>query len=140
MSNGWLTCRIEHRCLRGAQLAMSCPIQAASPCSGERASSFFGLLPWRFSGQLSIVLLENGNRYRMKRIEIRHTTRYDFETVVTLGPHTLRVRPREGHDLRIAASALDIVPKAALSWRRDLYDNVLGVAEFDGAAAITLSI
>lgn len=76
----------------------------------------------------------------MKRIEIRHTTRYDFEAAVALGPHTLRLRPREGHDLRIAASVLDIVPEAALSWRRDLYDNVLGVAEFVGAPVITLII
>ncbi|MGD8936600.1 MAG: transglutaminase family protein [Thiogranum sp.] len=76
----------------------------------------------------------------MKRIEIRHTTRYDFEAAVTLGPHTLRLRPREGHDLHIVVSALDIVPEAVLSWRRDLYDNVLGVAEFAGAPVIALII
>jgi transglutaminase-like putative cysteine protease len=76
----------------------------------------------------------------MKRIEIRHITRYDFEAAVTLGPHTLRLRPREGHDLRIATSALDIVPKGVLSWRRDLYDNVLGVAEFTDAPVSALVI
>jgi transglutaminase-like putative cysteine protease len=76
----------------------------------------------------------------MKRIEIRHTTRYDFEAAVTLGPHTLRLRPREGHDLRIAASVLDIVPEATLGWRRDLYDNVLGIAEFAGEPVTTLII
>ncbi len=76
----------------------------------------------------------------MKRIEIRHTTRYDFKTAITLGPHTLRLRPREGHDLRIAASVLEIVPEATLGWRRDLYDNVLGVATFAGAPAATLII
>jgi transglutaminase-like putative cysteine protease len=69
----------------------------------------------------------------MKRIEIRHRTRYLFGAPVLLGPHLLRLRPREGHDLRIASSTLEIFPTAVLTWRRDLYDNVLGVASFGGA-------
>jgi len=66
----------------------------------------------------------------MKRIEIRHTTRYGFDSPVRLGPHALLLRPREGHDLRIASSLLDILPRAELTWRRDLYDNVLAIAVF----------
>jgi transglutaminase-like putative cysteine protease len=50
------------------------------------------------------------------------------------------LRPREGHDLRIASSSLEIAPKALLSWRRDLYDNVLGVAAFNEETAAQLSI
>ncbi|MGB5649301.1 MAG: transglutaminase family protein [Sedimenticolaceae bacterium] len=76
----------------------------------------------------------------MKRIEIRHVTRYSFGSNVHLGPHTLLLRPREGHDLRIAASALDISPVAVLTWRRDFYDNVLGVAAFGGASYSELEI
>jgi transglutaminase-like putative cysteine protease len=76
----------------------------------------------------------------MKRIEIRHTTRYSFGAPVKLGPHTLLVRPREGHDLRIASSALDISPEPVLTWRRDLYDNVLGVATFGEEPADQLGI
>jgi transglutaminase-like putative cysteine protease len=76
----------------------------------------------------------------MKRIAIRHTTRYRFGSPVKLGPHTLRLRPREGHDLHIATSALDIVPKAVLIWRRDLYDNVLGVAAFGNESVTELSV
>ncbi|WP_078118367.1 transglutaminase family protein [Thiosocius teredinicola] len=66
----------------------------------------------------------------MKRIEIRHSTRYGFAAPVTLGAHTLLLRPREGHDLRIASSSLDISPEANVTWRRDFYDNVLAVANF----------
>ena len=66
----------------------------------------------------------------MKRIEIRHLTRYSFPSPVSLGPHVLLLRPREGHDLHIASSMLNIAPEAAVTWRRDLYDNVLGVASF----------
>lgn len=76
----------------------------------------------------------------MKRIEIRHTTRYGFAAPVVLEPHTLLLRPREGHDLRIASSALNIVPNAVLTWRRDLYDNVLGVAAFGGEPSVELTI
>ena len=76
----------------------------------------------------------------MKRIEIRHVTRYGFPSPVRLGPHVLLLRPREGHDLRIASSVLDITPEAAVTWRRDLYDNVLGVATFESGAVAALEI
>jgi len=76
----------------------------------------------------------------MKRIEIRHATRYGFGTDVRLGPHTFLLRPREGHDLRIATSALGIVPKATVTWRRDLYDNVLALATFADAPVSELTI
>ena len=76
----------------------------------------------------------------MKRIEIRHLTRYRFNTPVRLEPHTLLLRPREGHDLRIASSFLEIQPHAELGWRRDLYDNVLAIARFDGRPTYFLEI
>lgn len=76
----------------------------------------------------------------MKRIEIRHITRYDFGIPVLLGPHNLLLRPREGHDLRIAASMLNITPTAVITWRRDFYDNVQGVATFGGLWASELTI
>jgi len=72
----------------------------------------------------------------VKRLQIRHDTRYSFGAPVQLGPHTLLLRPREGHDLRIASSALDITPTATLTWRRDLFENVLGIAVF-GAEPVT---
>lgn len=76
----------------------------------------------------------------MKRIEILHVTRYAFGSPVSLGPHVLLIRPREGHDLRIASSMLEISPTATVSWRRDLYDNVLGVAGFGPQEVFALEI
>jgi transglutaminase-like putative cysteine protease len=76
----------------------------------------------------------------MKRIEIHHTTSYAFGASVRPGPHTLRLRPREGHDLRIASSALRIDPDAAVTWQRDMYDNVLGVATFAAGPVDALTI
>lgn len=76
----------------------------------------------------------------MKRIEIRHTTRYDFSAQVRLEPHTLLLRPREGHDVRIVASTLRIEPTAVLTWQRDYYDNVRAIATFGGATASELVV
>lgn len=76
----------------------------------------------------------------MKRIEIQHTTRYNFDSPVKLGPHTLLVRPRQGHDLRIVSSTLNISPTAVLTWRRDLYDNMRGIAAFGEATINELAI
>jgi len=76
----------------------------------------------------------------MKLIEIRHCTRYDFGAPAQLGPHELRMRPREGHDLRIVSSALTIVPDAIVTWRRDLYENVLGIVVFGQQPAAQLEI
>ena len=76
----------------------------------------------------------------VKRLEIQHVTRYQFGAAVTLGPHTLLLRPRDGHDLRIVASQLEVVPEATLGWRRDFYDNVLCVATFAAQATTELLV
>jgi transglutaminase-like putative cysteine protease len=76
----------------------------------------------------------------MKGILIQHSTRYEFSVPVRLGHHVLLLRPREGHDLRIVSSALEISPSAVLTWRRDLYDNVLGVAAFGDGAVTELVV
>lgn len=76
----------------------------------------------------------------MKRIEIRHTTRYGFSAQVRLGPHTLLLRPREGHDVRIVASTLRIEPTAVITWQRDYYENVRAIATFGEATASELVV
>lgn len=47
-----------------------------------------------------------------------------------LGPHALRLRPREGHDLRIISSRLDIQPSASVRYFRDAENNSVGIATF----------
>lgn len=68
----------------------------------------------------------------MKRYKIIHQTQYAFSGLVQLQPHTLRLRPREGHELRIESSALQIDPKATLRWRRDVEGNSVASASFTG--------
>jgi transglutaminase-like putative cysteine protease len=48
-----------------------------------------------------------------------------------LEPHTLRLRPRENHELRIESSQLKITPTASLRWFRDVEDNSVAIATFD---------
>ena len=70
----------------------------------------------------------------MQRYKIFHRTYYNFSAAVRLEPHTLRLRPREGHELRIESSTLDIMPTARLRWHRDVEDNSVAIATFDSLA------
>ncbi|GAB3095973.1 transglutaminase family protein [Aestuariicella hydrocarbonica] len=69
----------------------------------------------------------------MKRYKIVHSTQYNFSGRVQLQPHTLRLRPREGHELRIESSTLDIYPPARLRWHRDVEGNSVATVTFEGS-------
>lgn len=66
----------------------------------------------------------------MRRIQIKHTTRYSYEEVVRLLPHTLHLRPREGHDIRLESSRLEISPQYKIHWQRDVYGNSVAIVSF----------
>jgi transglutaminase-like putative cysteine protease len=66
----------------------------------------------------------------MRRIQIKHTTSYLYEEQVTLLPHTLHLRPREGHDLRLESSRLEINGAFEIRWQRDVYGNSVAIARF----------
>lgn len=66
----------------------------------------------------------------MQRLRIKHLTEYLFPTQVALNPHRLLLRPREGHDVRIETSKLEISPAYTIKWRRDVFDNSLAVVNF----------
>lgn len=75
----------------------------------------------------------------MKRYKIVHQTGYDFSGSVQLLPHTLRLRPRESHELRIESSSLDINPLATLRWHRDVEGNSVATATFNsGTQTLTI--
>src|SRR5262245_40789713 len=66
----------------------------------------------------------------MKRIRIIHHTEYHYREPVTFGPHRALLRPREGHDVHIASSRLEIEPQADVRWLRDIYGNSIAVVTF----------
>lgn len=70
----------------------------------------------------------------MQRYRIRHHTLYSYDAEVGLHAHTLRLRPRESHELRIEASLLHISPTATLRWHRDAEDNSVAIATFSEPA------
>jgi transglutaminase-like putative cysteine protease len=71
----------------------------------------------------------------MQRYKILHRTYYNFSAAVWLQPHTLRLRPREGHELRIESSTLKITPPANLRWHHDVENNSVAIATFDAPAS-----
>jgi transglutaminase-like putative cysteine protease len=68
------------------------------------------------------------------RLAIHHRTTYRYALPVTFGTHRLMVRPREGHDVHIESSALDIAPAHAVRWLRDTNGNSIAVVDFTAAA------
>ena len=66
----------------------------------------------------------------MKRIRIIHNTEYHYQEPVTFGPHRALLRPREGHDVHIDSSVLEIEPKANVRWWRDIYGNSIAMLTF----------
>ncbi|MCT0211897.1 MAG: cysteine protease [Cyanobium sp.] len=74
----------------------------------------------------------------MNRYQIVHRTAYNYSGAVQLGSHELRLRPREGHNLRIESSRITIQPTACLRWHRDVEDNSVAIASFRAPADLLL--
>ncbi|MGR9087897.1 MAG: transglutaminase family protein [Gammaproteobacteria bacterium] len=66
----------------------------------------------------------------MRRLQIEHITTYQYGGIVSLLPHRLLLRPREGHDIRIETAELIISPAHQLQWQRDVYDNAVALVTF----------
>src|SRR5262245_28862860 len=76
----------------------------------------------------------------MQRLRITHLTEYRFSDPVTLHPHRLLVRPREGHDVHIETSRLDIAPGHTVKWHRDVFDNSVAMVSFlEPAACLSIT-
>jgi Transglutaminase-like enzymes, putative cysteine proteases len=69
------------------------------------------------------------------RLQIKHVTTYQYAENVTLLPHKLLLRPREGHDIHIESNELAIYPAHRLQWQRDVYDNALAIVTFMEASS-----
>lgn len=76
----------------------------------------------------------------MKQVKIHHETRYLFDAPVRLGEHQLRLRPREGPELRIESATLETSPAAQIRWSRDPFDNSVANLVFSGVLTRELKI
>ena len=71
----------------------------------------------------------------MPLLTIHHKTEYRYLRPVAFGEHRIMLRPRDGHDLRVLASRLDIVPEPMrLRWIHDVFGNSVAIAQFDERA------
>lgn len=68
----------------------------------------------------------------MPLLTVHHKTEYRYTRRVAFGEHRVMLRPRDGHDLRVLDSKLDIVPRPSqLRWIHDVFGNTVAVACFD---------
>jgi transglutaminase-like putative cysteine protease len=71
----------------------------------------------------------------MPLLTIHHKTEYRYKRPVAFGEHTIMLRPRDGHDLRVLQSRLDITPEPMrLRWIHDIFGNSVAIATFDERA------
>jgi transglutaminase-like putative cysteine protease len=72
---------------------------------------------------------------KMPLLTIHHKTEYRYDRPVAFGEHRIMLRPRDGHDLRVLAGDLEIVPEpASLRWIHDVFGNSVAIATFDARA------
>src|SRR3989440_9504064 len=71
----------------------------------------------------------------MPLLTIHHKTVYRYTHPVAFGEHRIMLRPRDGHDLRVLSSSLDIAPEPMqLRWIHDVFGNSVAIATFDERA------
>ena len=71
----------------------------------------------------------------MPLLTINHKTVYRYDRPVAFGEHRIMLRPRDGHDLRVLSSSLDIAPQPMrLRWIHDVFGNSVAIATFDERA------
>ena len=66
----------------------------------------------------------------MIALRIRHRTTYAYRRPVSLGPHRLMLRPREGRDLGLISSEIKVSPEGALTWGQDVFGNAVATVIF----------
>ncbi len=64
------------------------------------------------------------------RLNIEHTTTYQYARPVKFGTHRLMVRAIEGHDVQIRESGLSISIPNRIRWVHDMFGNSVAVVEF----------
>jgi transglutaminase-like putative cysteine protease len=71
----------------------------------------------------------------MPILTIHHKTEYRYNRPVAFGEHRVMLRPRDGHDLRLLSSRLEISPEPMrLRWIHDVFGNSVAIATFDERA------
>src|SRR3954466_16269661 len=71
----------------------------------------------------------------MPLLTIHHKTEYRYTRPVACGEHRIMLRPRDGHDLRVLDSRLEISPEPMPHrWIHDVFGNSVVFQIFDERA------
>ncbi len=70
------------------------------------------------------------------RIEIVHTTRFDYDRIVKPLDHLLYMRPADTPLLRVHRFHLGFTPSASVQWIRDDFDNLVASARFSSDSSV----
>jgi transglutaminase-like putative cysteine protease len=70
---------------------------------------------------------------RVSTLQVRHRTTYLYRTPVTLSPHRMMLRPKEGPELRLVRHELVLHPQATITWAQDVAGNAVASATFTNA-------
>ncbi len=78
----------------------------------------------------------------MRRLHIHHLTTCTYSHAVELLPHTVRVHPREDHDVRIESSRLETTPASMVHRHPEAVPPVVGafVGQLAHASAMTVNV
>jgi len=63
------------------------------------------------------------------RYDIVHTTSYRYREPVRFGEHRVMFRPRDGHDLRVLATDLQVSPQASVRLIQDPHSNSIAIVQ-----------
>lgn len=66
------------------------------------------------------------------KLTLHHRTVYEYRQPVTLLPHRMMVRPREGPALQLMGTELSVSPQADIDWTQDVFGNHIATARFGG--------
>jgi transglutaminase-like putative cysteine protease len=69
------------------------------------------------------------------KIRIQHRTTYTYRAPVQFGQHKVMIRPREGHDIHIESSIMEITPGHNIHWMRDVNSNSIANIDFTETAS-----
>jgi transglutaminase-like putative cysteine protease len=72
----------------------------------------------------------------MSRLRIIHDTIYRYKKPVRFEPHRLVLRPREGHDVDVAAMSIEVQPTFELTWSRDVFGNSIATLKLTAPSEI----
>jgi len=70
------------------------------------------------------------------KLEISHTTRYEYDREVQLMPHLLYLRPRDNSLLTVDRFELSFTPEGNVAWMRDDFDNLPASVSFGASSSL----